>query len=107
MLYEILFAVITVTAPFTIFQCYPRIKVPVSEEVTIDSLGIEGPLVLEYYDDSPDPLKYLQTNQEIHNNTTGINSYRLINCISALQESVEVTVKESVDVQEALKTGWL
>ena len=49
------------------FQCYPRVEIPVSEEITIESLGFEGPLVVEYSDDSPDPLNYLQTtNQEVH-----------------------------------------
>ena len=107
MLYEIIFAVATVNKPFTMFQCYPRVEVPVSEETTIESLGIKGPLVVEYSDDSSDPVNYLQTtNQEVHTSTT---SWRMIKCISAsaLQESVEESVKESVEVQEALKRGWL
>lgn len=69
MLYELSFAKLTINTPFTLFQCYPRVKVPISEEITINSLGIEGPLVVEHLNDSPDPLDYLQTlNAEVNFN---------------------------------------
>ena len=65
MLYEYAFAYSELDKPFTIYQTFPRIPIPVTSELSIGELQIGGLLRIEESEDAADPLSYLFMIEEV------------------------------------------
>ena len=64
-LYEFVFTKIDTDVPFKLYQSFPRTQVPISDDQTMSALQVQGPFVIEFSHDSPDPLSYLCAS-EVH-----------------------------------------
>ena len=58
-MYEYAFIHLDSDENFLLYQMFPRELIPIDAHATIGSMGIVGPLAVEFSPEYPDPLSYL------------------------------------------------